>query len=196
VYAIDLPGYGRSFKPSHVLTLPELADAIADWMSAAGIERAHLVGNSFGCQVLAAFAVRHAPRVDRLVLQGPTVDPAARSLPGQFLRLLRNSRREPRGMGWISARDYRVAGARRVWRTIRIVLDDRIEDKLPLIQAPTLIVRGTRDPLVPHGWARRVVELLPHGSLVEIPGAAHTLNFFEADRFVRAIAPFLGIAWR
>lgn len=122
-----------------------------------------------------------------------TVDPAARSLPAQLVRLARNSHREPHGMGWISARDYRAAGLRRVWRTIRLVLDDRIEDRLPLVVAPTLAVRGTRDPLVPHAWAQHIVELLPQGTLVEIPGAAHTLNFFEADRFVQAIAPFLGL---
>jgi len=33
---------------------------------------AHLVANSFGCQVLAEFALRHAERVDRLVFQGPS----------------------------------------------------------------------------------------------------------------------------
>jgi hypothetical protein len=48
VYAPDLPGYGKSYKPGKVLTLSELADALADWMDALEMANAHLVGNSFG----------------------------------------------------------------------------------------------------------------------------------------------------
>jgi pimeloyl-ACP methyl ester carboxylesterase len=80
VYAVDLPGYGRSYRPRAVLNLPQLADALAQWLEASQISKAHFVGNSFGCQVLAEFAVRHPRHVDRLVFQGPTIDPMARSL--------------------------------------------------------------------------------------------------------------------
>src|SRR5262245_66439806 len=73
VYAVDLPGYGDSVKPRAILSLTELADALASWMDAMGFPSAHLVANSFGFQVLAEFALRHVHRVDRLVFQGPTV---------------------------------------------------------------------------------------------------------------------------
>src|SRR5439155_18282835 len=139
VYAVDLPGYGKSYKPEKILSLSELADALAAWMDAVGIGRAHLVGNSFGCQIIAEFALRHPERVDRLVLQGPTVDPEARSLRQQLFRLWRNSLREPNSLGPISFKDYRAAGVRRAWATMKIVLQDRIEDKLPKIVAPTLV---------------------------------------------------------
>ena len=194
VYAPDLPGYGKSAKPASILSLPELADALAAWMSAAGLERAHLVGNSFGCQIIAEFALRHAARVDRLVLQGPTVDPAARSLRRQLARIARNSTGEPKSLGFISLRDYWAAGLRRVRATIRMALADRLEDKLPLIHAPALVVRGTRDPLVPHEWAARVAALLPRGELVELPDLPHTINYSAPDAFVEAIAPFLRLA--
>ena len=196
VYAVDLPGYGRSYKPARPLALPELADALAAWMEAAGIARAHLVGNSFGCQIIAELALRHPRRIDRLVLQGPTVDPAARTLPRQVLRLFLNSLREPTSLGRISRQDYRAAGLRRAWVTVKMALHDRIEDKLPRIQAPTLVVRGTRDPLVSRAWAERIVRLLPDGRLMEIEGAAHTINYSAPDEFVRVIAPFLGLGWR
>jgi 2-hydroxy-6-oxonona-2,4-dienedioate hydrolase len=80
VYAVDLPGYGLSDKPACVLSLPDLADALSEWMKAEGLASAHLAANSFGCQVLAEFAVRHPHQVDRLVLQGPTID---RTAPGR-----------------------------------------------------------------------------------------------------------------
>ena len=196
VYAVDLPGYGKTYKPARILSLPELADALADWMDVVGIAKAHLVGNSFGCQIIAEFAVRHPQRVQRLVLQGPTVDPEARSFPQQFFRLLLNSRREPLSLGSITWRDYRTAGLRRAWATMKLVLQDRIEDKLPKIQAPTLIVRGTKDPLVSRAWAERMLRLLPHGTLHEIHGAPHTINYAAPDEFVRVIATFLQLAKR
>ena len=193
VYAPDLPGYGKSAKPARILSLAELADALASWMAAARVEKAHLVGNSFGCQIIAEFALRHAGRIDRLVLQGPTVDPRARTVPRQLLRLARNSAREPKSLGPITLRDYWAAGPRRVVATIRMSLADRIEDKLPRIGAPTLVVRGTRDPLVPHDWAARLAGLLPRGELVELADLPHTINYSAPDALVGAIVPFLGL---
>ena len=191
VYAIDLPGYGKSYKPARILSVGELADALIAWMDAIDIDRSHFIGNSFGCQIIAELAARYPKRVDRLVLQGPTVDPQARSVGKQILRLALNSMREPKSLGMISLLDYRAAGWHRARATMRLVLEDRIEDKLPHIQAPTLVVRGMRDPLVPSDWAKRIVELLPHGTLHEIEGAPHTINFSMPDEFVAAIAPFL-----
>jgi 2-hydroxy-6-oxonona-2,4-dienedioate hydrolase len=190
-YAPDLPGYGKSYKPATLPTLPGLAAAIGEWMDAMGMARAHLVGNSFGCQVIAQFAVDYPERIGRLVLQGPTVDAAARTLPRQLYRLALNSVREPRPMGKISFHDYSAAGIRRAWATVRIALSDRIEDKLPRIEAPTLVVRGERDPLVPQAWAERVCALLRHGELVVMPGLPHTINYGAPDRLVQVMRPFL-----
>lgn len=191
-YAPDLPGYGKSDKPWPILDLQGLADMLAAWMDALGIVRAHLVGNSMGCQVIAQFALQHRARVQRLVLQGPTVDAAARSLPRQLWRIALNSRREPRhSLGWVSLRDYRAAGLRRAYASMRLALADRIEDKLPRIDAPTLIVRGRRDPLVPQRWAERLRDLLPHGRLHVMCDLPHTINYAAPAPFVRVIRPFL-----
>src|SRR5581483_11388064 len=81
VLAPDLPGFGKSDHPPHVLDVPQLADALIDWMAAVGLPRAALVGNSMGCQIAVDAAVRYPERVERLVLQGVTIDPAARSAP-------------------------------------------------------------------------------------------------------------------
>jgi 2-hydroxy-6-oxonona-2,4-dienedioate hydrolase len=191
VYAVDLPGYGDSVKPRAILTLTELADALASWMDAMGFPSAHLVANSFGCQVLAEFALRHVHRVDRLVFQGPTVDPNARCVRQQLARLLKNSSSEAPGLGWITVIDYVKAGARRIRATIRMAIEDRIEDKLPGISAPTLVVRGERDPLVPQEWAEEVVRRLPRGELRVLPGLGHTINYTAPKEFVAALRPFL-----
>jgi 2-hydroxy-6-oxonona-2,4-dienedioate hydrolase len=191
VYAIDLPGYGDSVKPQAMLGLRELADALAAWMDAMQFSSADLVANSFGCQVLAEFAVRHARRVDRLVFQGPTVDPEARTIRQQLVRLIRNSSSEGPGLGWISFVDYVKAGMRRIRFTIRMAIEDRIEDKLPSITAPTLVVRGGNDPLVPQRWAAEVARRLPRGELRVLPGLGHTINYTAPKEFTTALRPFL-----
>ncbi|HVE93173.1 MAG TPA: alpha/beta fold hydrolase, partial [Actinomycetota bacterium] len=58
VYAVDLPGFGRSFRPEQPLDVPGLADALVAWMRGAGIGPAVLVGNSLGSQVVLDVAVR------------------------------------------------------------------------------------------------------------------------------------------
>jgi 2-hydroxy-6-oxonona-2,4-dienedioate hydrolase len=191
VYAPDLPGFGRSAKPSHVLNLTELADALDGWMQAVGLERATLLGNSFGCQIIAEFALRHPERVERAVLQGPTVDPKARTALQQIARWQLDTPREPPSLGAVTIRDYRDCGIRRVVRTFQYSLQDRIEEKLPHMQVSTLVVRGGRDPIVPQRWAEEATRLLPKGRLIVIPGAAHTVNYNSPLELARVVRPFL-----
>ena len=190
-YVPDLPGYGLSDRPQRPLDLPYLVDRLAEWMDRLSLARAHFIGNSFGCQVLVEFAARHGRRVHHLVLQGPTVDPAGRSMPKQLFRLIKNSRIESPGLGRVMLRDYWRAGWRGILAAGRMALGDRLEPKLKQITAPTLVVRGSRDVLVPQGWAERIVRLLPQGRLLVMPGLAHTIIYTAPAVFVEAIRPFL-----
>lgn len=191
VYLPDLPGFGKSTKPSHTLTIPELADTLAAWMEALGLERAAFFGNSFGCQVIAEFAIRSPERLTRAVLQGPTVDPWARTIPEQGIRWLIDCTRESPSFGLVVAHDFLAAGGLRSWRTFQHLLRDRIEAKLPDVEAPTLVVCGSRDPIVPHRWAKAATRLLPNGRLRILRGAPHAINYTAPDRLARVIRPFL-----
>lgn len=191
VYAPDLPGFGHSDKPPRALDIPELADALVSWLDAVGLERAHLIGNSMGCQIIVDTAVRHPARVERAVLQGPTIDRHARTLPQQLGRTLLDVFHEHPSQPLVQTRDYAKFGLRRSLRTFQFAVRDRIEDKVPLVRAPTLVVRGARDPIVSQRWAEEVTRLLPEGRLVVIPGAPHTLNYSTPREFVRVLRPFL-----
>ena len=175
-----------------MLNVSELADALAAWMGVTGLGPVPLIGNSFGCQIVAEFAVRHPDRIERAVLLGPTVDPRARSALPQVVRWLRDVPREPRSLGPVIARDLLDMGLHRALCTYRYMLQDCMEAKLPHIRVPTLVVRGTRDPTVPQRWAEEAARLLPLGRLVVIPGAAHTLNYNSPLEVVRVVRPFLG----
>ncbi|HEX6655804.1 MAG TPA: alpha/beta hydrolase [Candidatus Limnocylindria bacterium] len=192
VYVPDLPGYGRSERPrGRDLTVPELADALLAWMDRAGAERPHLLGNSFGCQVIADLASRHPDRVGRLVLQGPTMDPRARSVWRQALRWLAVVPFERPSEGLVLLRDVWDLGPRRAADMIRMALHDPIEQRLRRISAPTLVVRGTRDAIVPQRWAEDAAQLLPNGRLVVIERAAHTINYSQPAWLASVVLPFL-----
>jgi 2-hydroxy-6-oxonona-2,4-dienedioate hydrolase len=186
----DLPGYGLSGDPGRFLSTRELAEALAAFMDSEGIAAAPVLGNSYGCQVAAHLAARRPDLVARLVLQGPTLDPAARTKARQMIRWARNLRREPREMWPHMIRDYRNAGIRRVMKTGDEVIADHIEDVLPDIEAPTLLVVGNDDVFVPLAWARELAGLLPQGELVQMEGA-HTLNLQAPDALASVAGTFL-----
>jgi 2-hydroxy-6-oxonona-2,4-dienedioate hydrolase len=196
VFVPDLPGFGRSESPRRVLDVSELSDALSTWMGAIGLKRAALVGNSVGCQVIADLAVRHPARVESAVLQGPTMDPKGRSVFRQAGRFLLDVPREPPSLIPIELLDLLSAGARRAWGTLRYALEDRIEEKLPYVRVPTLVVRGSRDPIAPQRWAKEVTALLPMGRLSVISGAAHAANYGWDAQFARLIRGFLDDAGR
>jgi 2-hydroxy-6-oxonona-2,4-dienedioate hydrolase len=194
VWAPDLPGFGKSDKPSRALEVPELADVLAAWMCQVGLQRASLVANSFGCQIVVDLAARYPSLVERLVLLGPTVDPRARSLPRLAGRWLLNVPLEPLALDLVVARDFLDMGPRRTLGTIQAMLRDRIETKLPQVHAPTLVVRGSQDSTVPQSWAEQATRLLPQGRLAVIRGAPHTINFNSPQAVARLVLKFLGQA--
>lgn len=191
VYVPDLLGSGRSEGPSRALTIVELADFLAAWMTTLGLDRAVLLGNSFGCQVIVEFALRHPARIERAVLAGPTGDPSQRSPLRLLLRLLWDSFQERPSEVLIAIRDYWRFGMRRGIATLRMMTRDRMVEKLSRMTTPTLVVRGGRDAIVTQPWAETVAALLPEGQLAVIPGAAHAVNYDVPAALAEAVERFL-----
>jgi 2-hydroxy-6-oxonona-2,4-dienedioate hydrolase len=191
VYVPDLPGYGDSDKPHRTLKLSELTDALVAWMRAADIEQAAFLGNSLGCQIIVDLAIRYPHRVESLILQGPTTDPRGRTAWQQIARLLADAPLEPPSHGLNVARDYLKAGPRRSAVTFKVMLADPIEKRLPYVQAPALVVRGSNDPIVPENWAEDVAKLMPKGELRVVPGGSHTLTYAAPLELARISLPFI-----
>lgn len=191
VFVPDLPGFGESHKPRHVPDLRELADMLVAWMDAVGIDRAALVGNSMGCQIAVNAILAHPDRVSRLVMQGPTIDPSARKAYRQLSRLFVDGLVEPPSLLPVVTRDYLKCGYQRIAGTLRHSLEDPIEENLPNIHVPALVVRGARDPIVPQRWAEDAARMLPLGRLIVMPTAAHAINFSHPVELARIIRDFL-----
>lgn len=176
-YVPDLPGFGRSEKPDHTFAVPELTDALAAWIEKAGISKAILLGNSLGCQIIVEFGMRYPERITHAVLVGPTADPSARTPLRLIRRTLRDIPHERLSLLLICVDDYLRAGVFRVFQTLRYLVQDPIEEKLPHLQVPTLILRGENDRIVPKDWVQAIVQLLPDGQIITIPGAAHAVHY-------------------
>lgn len=193
VYAPDLPGFGKSDDPPDVLDVPGMADAVNAWMEATGLESAAFIGNSMGCQVIIDLAVRYPRRVQRAVLTGPTFDRAARASVWSLLRrVISDGHWEPRSLSPIIIYDYVSAGPVRIVRTLRYGLLDPIEEKLPCVNVPTLLVRGEHDSVVSLAWIRLMSRLLPRSRFVVIPDAPHAVTFAASGKLSRIALPFLG----
>ena len=64
-YVPDLPGMGRSMRPTPTHDLPALARALIHYLDAIGVERATFVGNSLGCPIIVEIATSFPDRMDR-----------------------------------------------------------------------------------------------------------------------------------
>lgn len=79
VIAFDRPGFGHSNRPGHTRWTPEAqADLIVQTFDGLGIDRAIVVGHSWGAMVAAALAIRHPGRVAKAVLASGYYFPTAR----------------------------------------------------------------------------------------------------------------------
>lgn len=177
VYIPDLPGFGRSEGPAKPLDVDELARSLSEWMLAAGLEHADVVGHSFGCQTVSGLAAQWPERVGRLALLSPIGDPENRSLTDHIWRWMRDCPREPLSVWGSYAGGFLRFGPRRSVGTLKHSLRDEMEDRLSRIQAPTLVVRGELDTIVDASWTGRVAGLLPRGRLAVMSGAPHNVNY-------------------
>ena len=150
-----------------------------------------LVANSMGCQVATALAAAQAELVEALVLVGPTVDSRAHSAARHLLRLAVDGWYEPPRLTATVVSDYFRRHPVELVRQVRFALDDRIEDRLPQVGMPALVVRGEHDPLSPARWCQEVTALLPRARLVTIAGGGHAVHYSHPRELVAEISRFL-----
>jgi pimeloyl-ACP methyl ester carboxylesterase len=214
VHAIDLPGFGFSDKPADGAYTPEwMAHYVVEYLDAAGASRAVLVGNSMGGHIASEIAIRYPERTSALVLIGagglsgvvghsfavrmagwPVIGPVLRSLPARSRTRagLRNAVYDPDTITDADVDAYyaplRTAGGTTAFvaRMHQTLPDDR-EDRVRTIAAPTLVISGDTDRLVPPAVARRYHELIPGSELVMLEKTGHLPQEERPDAVVDAI---------
>ena len=197
VIAFDNRGVGRSDRPPGPYTMAELADDAVAVLDTAAVDRAHIYGISLGGMIAQELALRHPDRVERLVL-GATTPGGARSIPASesVLAFLHRRGQMPAEEAVWASVPYNYAPGTRSGHGERIAEDivQRLRfpiepepyqaqlaaalghdagDRLGTVVAPTLILHGQEDVMVPPGNGRLLAELIPAARLIELAGSGH-----------------------
>jgi pimeloyl-ACP methyl ester carboxylesterase len=208
VISYDHRGIGDSGRPPGPFTIADLArDAVAV-LDAAGVDAAHVYGLSMGGLVAQELALSYPDRVRRLVLActgGMSADKArfttlvnlADRLPWTLLTRLTvplvYGGRPDRGR---VAADLSILRAYPPPHEIRRAQADafggyRSLTRLPGITAPTLVLHGDRDRIIPLAWGRELAETIPAARLVVLRGAGHHYLTDATDAANQAVLSFL-----
>jgi pimeloyl-ACP methyl ester carboxylesterase len=170
-HLVELPGYSGSGEPPHPMDVPQFADAVLQWLDAGGLRDVVLVGHSSGTQVAAHAAVRRPDGVRALVLASPTMDPRFRSTRRILLAWRRNRAFELPELDEQHTPDRQRAGWRRVGHALKVHLADHLEDVVPRVPVPVLVLHGDQDRICTEEWAWQLSELAPDGRFRSVPGA-------------------------
>ena len=193
---VQLPGYGAP-DPGRADLRPEvLARTVVDQLQ--GGPRVVLLGLSAGCQVAAHVALLAPHAVAVLVLVGPTTDPRARTWLGLVRRWVSTARSEPIRQLPVLVRQYRRTGLASMARAMDAARRDRLQDVVPRLSCPVLVLRGSHDRIAPEDWLRSLVQRLdpaldpttPRRS-VTLDAGAHMVSLTHGERVADAVQGFL-----
>jgi pimeloyl-ACP methyl ester carboxylesterase len=169
-HLVDLPGLAGSGEPPRPLEVGEFADAVCEWLDAAGLPPVIMAGHSSGTQVAARVAAARPDLVTATVLASPTVDPKARSVPRALYYWRRDSAYPMSGLSESHRPEWRRAGFRRLVHLLRAHLRDRLEETVARVRGPLLVLRGREDRMCTERWTRELAGLAEDGRLVFVPG--------------------------
>lgn len=211
VIATDHRGSGGSDLGTGPLTVAGLADDAAAVLDAAEIGSAHVVGNSLGGMVAQELALRHPGRVRSLVLAATSPGlgalPCHPTLGWHLWRAGRGSGEVRRrhldlafhgpagwvaaGLGPVDPDEIHLPAGEGARRQLVAALRWSALRRLRRISAPTLVVHGTHDRLVPALNARLAARLIPGARLHLLPGAGHFFISDAGEAAARLIGAFV-----
>ena len=190
VYALDLPGFGASRMPGRY-TLARAVDLLVAWMESNAIECADLVGHSMGGQITMLLAGAYPGRVRRMVLIAPAGLPFAPHFLGIAGRAVRSRLSSDPRFTPITTSGALRAGPRILWQAERQIRQVDVRSHLHDLTAPTLIMWGARDHLLPMENAVTLSAAIGGAEVTIVPGASHLLFFEQAGLVNEAIESFL-----
>lgn len=217
VYALDLPGFGCSAMPDIPYNVPFYAEYMNKLMHQLKLEKSAVAGISMGGAVAATLAASHPDKVSKLILIAPAgltpprgefVKPS-RFMDANFWLLSHNKdmfRRSfedlffdknkiPEGMVdevWsrMKSHEHRRALLRNAQYLAKV--DMAFPGILASINAPTLIVWGREDLIIPITDAERFAGLIPHADVLTLGRCGHAVPLEKSESLAAAILSFMG----
>lgn len=226
VIAVDLPGFGESDKPRYAYSLAFWRGRLSRLLDHLGVASATVLGHSMGAQLAIGLALEAPTRVDALVLAAPAgferFSPMQQAMlhrsvsPAWVRRQSLGDLRAHLGLafhGWPPGADRLIELRRRLRGPeldgyahafaagVRAMLDEPVHDQLTQLRAPTLVVFGSEDRLVPNRWLhpnlttadllRGAARLIPDVETALIPNAGHLVQFERPEAFDAVVLDFL-----
>ncbi len=208
--AFDLPGHGRTAGPP-LATIDAMADWVAAFLAAAGIERTVLVGHSMGSLVALACAARHPERARALALIGTAAPmPVGEALLGaaraashaaiDMLNLWGHSAAAQLGGNTAPGMWMMGTYRRLLERAPAAVLHADLrachgyQDGLAAaakVKCPALFVLGSRDLMTPPRGAQALRAAISGEHTVVLDGAGHSLLAERPDAVLDALIAFI-----
>jgi 3-oxoadipate enol-lactonase len=197
VISFDNRGVGRSDQPRGRYTIAQMAEDAINVLDAANVADANIYGISMGGMIAQELALRHPERVRALVLGATTAGGPKQTLPEtEVLDFLRRRPALPAEEAVWASVPYVYSRATREEHAVRIAEDvvqrlrfpptrdgylaqagaARWHDtngRLGSIRAPTLVLHGTEDQIVPRANGERLVESIPNAHLEILEDAGH-----------------------
>lgn len=205
VAAFDFPGHGESPLPKNGYGMPGHLDVLRGVLSHLEWTSYGIVGHSNGGRVALVHAAQTSDDVRFLALIAPSGirrkrslsfyvrSWSARILKAPFALLpgpLRNV-----GLDWLrhslvwrllGSSDYRaLQGVMR--ETFVQTVNHYVDDVLPSVKAPVLLLRGERDEAITRDQIERMMSLLPDGGAFEVPDAGHYAHLDRPEVIALAI---------
>ncbi|MDB5162733.1 MAG: hypothetical protein JWO54_806 [Candidatus Saccharibacteria bacterium] len=191
VFALDLPGYGATQKPSKPLNIEQLANVTASFIWENNLQNVIVVGHSMGCQIIARLNQLESKNIQKLILLSPTTNRRERSVLMQAVRLTQDTFHETLEVNIIIFSNYLRMGVVRYLQTSKYMVTNHLEDSLQNITTPTLIVRGEKDPIVPRDWTTYLQTLSPTIETTEIPSVPHAFHYSFAKETKQLCQTFI-----
>jgi pimeloyl-ACP methyl ester carboxylesterase len=207
----DAPGVGGSADPPESFGVAGYADCLASFLTTLGVDRAHVVGLSFGGAIALALHERH-PEVTATLVLASAYAGWSGSLPadeaqGRLAQALRLSTLTPAEFvdtllptmfaSPVPAQDveafrrsmeaFHPAGFRALARAAA----DDLRHVPPGVSVPTLLVYGDRDQRAPMAVAEALRRAVAGARLVVLEGAGHLCNVEAPQRFNEEVRSFL-----
>jgi 2-hydroxy-6-oxonona-2,4-dienedioate hydrolase len=217
-WSIDMLGHGYTDKPGHLLEIPHYVDHLAAFLDTVGVRRAYISGESLGGWVASRFAVDHADRLERLVLNTAGGSQADPEVMKRIITLSMAAAENPSWetvqarIKWLMAdksKDYDdiVASRQRVYRQpgfvsamrdIMALQDPEIRQRNLMspsdygaITAPTLVLWTSDDPTADTTEGRRISEMIPGSRFEVMAGCGHWPQYEDPKTFNRLHIDFL-----
>lgn len=219
VIIYDNRGIGRSDRSPGSYTVKTMADDAIGLMDYLGINTARVLGMSLGGMVAQEVAINYPERVKKLVLvvtspgEGETTDihpemlkaigikegstqPDLRSvdfreLMSTIVSLAFNKRLYRMVLVPLSKYHLKRVGVEGLLEQMEAVVGHSTLDRLHLIEAPTLVITGSEDRIVPPRSSEEIASRIPNAKLVKVEGGSHAFFMEMRGRFHREVLDFL-----